>query len=666
MSKEFGSDGQGISAATPQTQSVNQPPVPAARPGPTMGPAVRRVEKPRNPRLVMGRLASYLRPQTLSLAWVLLLVVVNTGLELLGPYLLGVAIDRFIGGGDLAGLTGLGLFMLGTYVAAWVAQFGQSYAIVAITQQVLRALRRDLFEHLQTLSLRFFDQRPTGEIMSRLSNDIDAINRVLSQSILDLLASLLSLVGIVVIMLVLNVWLAAGALAILPLMLWFTAQVGGGSRRGFQQVQAHLGKLNAVMEENISGARVVQAFRRQKAVVADFDRANTAACDAGIRAQSLLLLLRPVLMVLGNLDIAVIAGLGGWLALRGLVSVGTIAVFIVYARRFFDPLFTLADLYNSIQSALAGAERVFDILDQAPLVHDSPQAVDLPAIEGRVEFEHVSFGYVPGVPILHDITLTAEPGQMVALVGPTGAGKTTIVNLLTRFYDVDAGAIRIDGHDIRDVSQDSLRRQVGLVLQDTFLFSDTVLENIRYGRLDATDEECIAAARLANADQFIRRLPQGYQTQLSERAGNLSQGQRQLLAIARAVLADPRILILDEATSNVDTRTEIQLQEALLKLMKGRTSLVIAHRLSTIRNADQVLVIRGGRIVERGTHESLLAQRGFYYQLYRSQFLRVRARLAAGGEGESRADASQATDAGQASSAAGSESPAGPLPAAAV
>ena len=607
----------------PQPQGAGHPPMPAARMGPAMGPAARRVEKARNPRVALARLATYLRPQARRLAWVILLVVVNTGLELLGPYLLGVAIDRFIAGGDLAGLAGIGVFMLGTYAVAWLAQFGQGYGIVAITQEVLRGLRRDLFEHLQSLSLRFFDQRPTGELMSRLTNDIDAINRVLSQSILDLVASLLSLAGIVVIMVALNVWLALGALAILPIMLWFTARVGGGSRRGFQQVQAQLGKLNAVMEENVSGARVVQAFRRQKVVIAEFDQANAAACDASIRAQSLLMLLRPVLMVLGNLDIAVIAGLGGWLALRGLVSVGTIAVFIVYARRFFDPLFALADLYNSIQSALAGAERVFEILDQKPSVHDQPQAADLPAIDGRVEFKHVSFGYAPGVPVLQDISLTAEPGQMVALVGPTGAGKTTIVNLLTRFYDVDEGSIRIDGRDIRAVTQNSLRRQIGLVLQDTFLFSDTVLENIRYGRLDATDEECIAAARLANADQFIRRLPQGYQTLLSERATNLSQGQRQLLAIARAVLANPRILILDEATSSVDTRTEIQLQAALLGLMQGRTSFVIAHRLSTIRNADQVLVIKDGRIIERGTHDSLLAQRGFYHQLYMSQFART-------------------------------------------
>jgi ATP-binding cassette subfamily B protein len=374
------------------------------------------------------------------------------------------------------------------------------------------------------------------------------------------------------------------------------------------------------MEENISGARVVQAFRRQEAVIAEFDRANVATRDATIRAQSLMMILRPLLMVFSNVDIAIIAGLGGWLALQGLVSVGVIATFILYARRFFEPLFTLADLYNSIQAALAGAERVFDILDQRPAVRDRADAVALDRFEGRVAFDHVSFAYEPDVPVLKDVSLSLEPGQVVALVGPTGAGKTTIVNLLTRFYDLDEGHIWIDGHEIRDLEQDSLRRQLGIVLQDNFLFSATALENIRYGRLEASDEECIAAARLANADQFIRRLPEGYQTRLSERASNLSQGQRQLLAIARAFLVDPRILILDEATSSVDTRTESHLQEALRTLMAGRTSFVIAHRLSTIRNADLVLVIDHGRIIEQGTHDSLMAQRGFYYRLYMSQF----------------------------------------------
>ncbi len=581
------------------------------------------VEKARDPRRALRRLIAYLRPEAWPIVGVTVLVVLITGLELLGPYLVGVAIDRFIARSDLAGLMRVALLMVGTYTLAWLAQYRQGYQMVAITQRVLRVLRRDLFQHLQTLSLRFFDQRPTGELMSRLTNDIDAINRVLSQSVIELVASSLTLGGIVIVMLTLNVWLALGALAILPIMLGFTLRIGRGTRRGFQQVQANLGKLNATMEENIGGLRVVQAFRRQRSALAEFERANLAVRDTSIRAQLMMTLLRPMLMVLSNLDIVVIAGLGGWLALRGMVSVGVIATFVLYARRFFEPLLTLADLYNSIQSALAGAERVFEVLDQVPEVRDRPGAVELTDVRGHVAFQGVHFGYVRGVPVLKDVSLTAEPGQVVALVGPTGAGKTTIVNLLSRFYDVDQGAILLDGRDIREIKQDSLRRQLGIVLQDTFLFSDTVMENIRYGRLDATDEECIAAARLANADQFIQRLPEGYQTPLAERAGTLSQGQRQLLAIARAVLANPRILILDEATSSVDTRTEVQIQQALLNLMKGRTSFVIAHRLSTIRNADQVLVIDDGRIVERGTHESLLAQRGFYHRLYMSQFARA-------------------------------------------
>ncbi len=583
----------------------------------------RRVEKPRDARAVFTRLVAYLRPHAKLIALVIALVIVTTGLSLLGPYLVGVVIDQFIAQNDQPGLLRVVAFLFLTYTLGWLAQYAQSYYVVALTQRVLRALRRDVFAHLQILSLRFFDQRPTGELMSRLTNDIDAINRVLSQSIVELSASLLTLVGTVIVVLLLNAWLAAAALLVVPLMLIFTLRMGRGTRRGFQKVQANLGRLNAVMEENISGLRVVQAFRRERATLAEFERANLAVRDTTIHAQMMMTLLRPMLIVFSNLAIVLIAGVGGWLALRGAASVGVIAIFVLYARRFYEPLLTLADLYNSIQSALAGAERVFDLLDQVPQVADHPDAVALPSLQGQVVFDHVDFGYVPGVPVLKDVSLTAEPGQMVALVGPTGAGKTTIVNLLSRFYDVDQGAILLDGCDIRHVRQDSLRRQLGIVLQDTFLFAETVLENIRYGRLDATDEECIAAARLANADPFIQHLSEGYQTSLAERAGTLSQGQRQLLAIARAVLADPRILILDEATSSVDTRTEMHIQEALLKLMKGRTSFVIAHRLSTIRNADQVLVIDDGQIIERGTHDSLLAAKGFYYHLYMSQFARA-------------------------------------------
>ena len=591
-------------------------------PGMQMG---RRVEKPRDSRAALARLIAYLRPHAALIAGVIGLVIGATGLALLGPYLVGVAIDRFIARGDQPGLLRIVAFLFLTYTLGWLAQYAQSYYVVALTQRVLRALWRDVFAHLQTLSLRFFDQRPTGELMSRLTNDIDAINRVLSQSIVELSASLLTLVGTVIVVLLLNVWLAAAALLVVPLMLVFTLRMGRGTRRGFQQVQANLGRLNGVMEETISGLRVVQAFRRERVALAEFESANFAVRDTTMHAQMMMTLLRPMLMVFSNLAIVFITGIGGWLALRGAVSVGVIATFVLYARRFYEPLLSLADLYNSIQSALAGAERVFDLLEQKPQVADRPDAVTLPTLQGQVVFDHVDFGYVPEVPVLKDVSLTAEPGQMVALVGPTGAGKTTIVNLLSRFYDVDQGAILLDGYDIRQVKQDGLRRQLGIVLQDTFLFADTVLENIRYGRLDATDEDCVAAARLANADPFIQHLPEGYQTSLAERAGTLSQGQRQLLAIARAVLADPRILILDEATSSVDTRTEVHIQEALLKLMKGRTSFVIAHRLSTIRNADQVLVIDDGRIIERGTHDSLLGEEGFYYRLYMSQFARAEA-----------------------------------------
>jgi len=613
--------GQKTQAPEPTPAAMDSRPLPGpARLGPMAGS--RPIEKARNPRGALRRLTAYLKPYIPQIIAVLTLVVLAASADLVGPYLLGVAIDRFIGKHDIPGLGRLSLLMLGVFIGSWFMHMAYSYIMVGVSKKSLRDLRRALFEHLQRMSLGFFDRRSEGELMSRLTNDIDAIDRVLSQSVTELIANLLSVAGIAVVMLALNLWLALGAMTLMPLIIWLTTTVGKGTRRGFRQVQTELGVMNAIMEEDITGARVVQAFNRQQGAIETFQKANLAVRDTSIRAQSLAMILPPVIIVLSNLDITIVAGLGAWLAVKGLVSVGLVATFIMYARRFFRPLMSLGDLYNSIQSALAGAERVFQVLDEVPQLPDAPDAVDLPHIEGHVQFEGVHFGYLPGVQVLTDITLDATPGQTIALVGPTGAGKTTIVNLLSRFYDVDEGAILIDGHDIRTIRQDSLRRQLGIVLQDTFLFADTVLENIRYGRLGATDEECVAAARLANADQFIRRLPEGYQTVLSERASNLSQGQRQLLAIARAVLSDPRILVLDEATSSVDTRTEIQIQEALLKLMRGRTSFVIAHRLSTIRNADMVLVINGGRIIERGTHASLLAAQGFYHHLYMSQFKR--------------------------------------------
>lgn len=615
--------GEATLSGQPRQQATAMGP---RRGGPGM---MRTIEQATDPRGAALRLLRYLRPYLLAMSVALLLVTLGTALSLAGPWLQGQAIDALITPSLRNQLGRVLLTMAGVYLLTWGGEVAQGYVMAGVTQKVLRNLRRDLFEHLQTLSLSYFDRQPHGELMSRLTNDIESINMVLSMGFVRIIADLITLVGVVALMFALNVWLALTAMVILPLMLLFTATIARRTRRGYRGLQSQLGQLNGLMEETITGEKVVQSFGQEKATIRRFDALNNQVRDTGMRAQLLSMLVPPMMTVLANADIALIAGVGGWLSLQGLVTVGTIAAFIGYARRFANPLRQIADLYNSLQSALAGAERVFQILDEVPEIEDAPDAVALESIRGEVEFDHVDFCYVPGVPVLKDVSLHAHPGQTIALVGPTGAGKTTIVNLLSRFYDIQSGAIRVDGHDIRTVKKDPLRRQLGVVLQDTFLFTGTVMDNIRYGRLAASDEEVIAAAQLANADGFIRRLPRGYQTMLSERASNLSQGQRQLLAIARAVLADPRILVLDEATSSVDTRTEVVIQQALLRLMEGRTAFVIAHRLSTIRKADLVLVIHNGEIIERGTHHELLAQRGFYYNLYMSQFRGVQQALVA-------------------------------------
>ena len=582
--------------------------------------AVRKIEKARKPRQALTRLFFYLAPFKLILGFVLILVLLYTALGLAGPYLMGVAIDRFISLKKLDGLTTIALAMLAVYVLNNLFQAWAAWAMSGVSQKSLRNLRQDLFQRLQNLPLAFFDRSPAGELMSRLTNDIDAINQAVSQNITSLAASVLSMGGILAAMFILNAGLALASLLVIPIMAWFAQFVARYTRKGFRELQKVLGDANSLAEESISGLKVIDAFRRNESVLEEFRVRNQAVYKAGVAANSYALLLMPLTNVLGNFFVIVLAGLGGWLALRGLVSVGIIATFIGYGQNFINPLRQLANMYNSIQAALAGAERVFEIIDTPPEPDAAAGAPCPTTVQGHVCFEHVDFSYVPGQPVIRDMSLEALPGQTVALVGPTGAGKTTIINLLTRFYEIDSGRITIDGRDIREMPKAGLRRLLGLVLQDTFLFADTVMENIRYGRLDATDEECMQAARLAEADHFILRLPQGYQTNLSERAANLSQGQRQLLAIARAILADPVLLILDEATSSVDTRTEARIQKALLTLMKGRTSFVIAHRLSTIREADLVVVIDKGAVVEEGTHRQLLDKRGFYEHLYRSQF----------------------------------------------
>ncbi len=581
---------------------------------------VGKIEKARNPRRALTRLALYLKPYTLSLGLVTGFVLLSSLLGLGGPYLMGVAIDRFIGGKDLPGLLRTAGLMLAVYVTSNLLQVAANWIMARISQSALKELRRDLFTHLQTLSMSFFDTHAAGGLMSRLTNDIDAINQAVSQNVTSLLTSVVTMAGILTVMFTLNHWLALASLFVVPLMIWFTRFVAKYTRKGFRDLQKNLGDLNSVAEEAISGQKVIKAYRRNSSVIEAFRVRNRAVFESGVYANSYALLMMPLTGVLGNFFVIVLASLGGWFALQGLVSVGTIAAFINYGRNFTSPLTQLANLFNSIQAALAGAERVFEIIDTPSEIADAPDSRQISTIHGDVSLRNVQFAYTPGTPIIRNFSLEAKAGQTIALVGPTGAGKTTIINLLTRFYEIQGGSISIDGTDIRNLKKADLRGSLGLVLQDTFLFADTVMENIRYGRLEATDEECIEAARMAEADHFIRQLPQGYQTNLSERAGNLSQGQRQLLSIARAILADPAILVLDEATSSVDTRTEVRIQKALLHLMHGRTSFVIAHRLSTIRDADTVAVINNGEIVEQGSHQELLDRHGFYHHLYLSQF----------------------------------------------
>jgi ATP-binding cassette subfamily B multidrug efflux pump len=592
-----------------------------------------KVELAKDRRGTLLRLWGYLRRQRVAMLAAAALVVLNTLLSLLGPYLLTRAIDDYILPGDLPGLARIGALMLGVYALNSFFTWQQTYIMAGAAQRTVRDLRNDLFDNLQTLSLRFFDKNAHGDLMSRLSNDVENVNVVLAESATQLVSGILSLVGVAIMMLWLNPRLALITLVALPLMMvLLTRWVAPRTRSGFRAQQSALGQLNGLIEETITGQRVVKAYSREQQVIADFAVANGELRQAATRAQIFGGFMGPLINFVNNIGLALVAGVGGWMALQGLATVGAIAGFINYSRQFSRPLNEIANLYNSIQSAIAGAERVFAIIDEEPDLVDAPDAKPLPPIQGDVVFENVSFGYAKEDPVLKGINLHAKPGQIVALVGPTGAGKTTIVNLLTRFYDIDHGRICIDGVDLRALPKDDLRQQLGIVLQDTFLFAGTVLDNIRYGRLDATEAEVMTAATLANADQFIHRLPQGYATPLSERGSNLSQGQRQLLAIARAILADPRILILDEATSSVDTRTESHIQEAMRRLMTGRTSFVIAHRLSTIRDADQILVINHGELIERGTHTELLAQHGFYYNLYHSQFRANKRRPATGVE----------------------------------
>ncbi|MCX7942279.1 MAG: ABC transporter ATP-binding protein/permease [Dictyoglomaceae bacterium] len=593
--------------------------------GPFRGGPGRRFEsfediKIKDPWGTLKNLWKYLRKYKWTLIFIFIFVLFSSILGIIGPYMIGKAIDDYIIPQKYDGFFNFLILLGGIYILGSLFAWLQGYIMLKTTQKIVFSMRKDLFDKLQYLPLKFFDTRPHGDIMSRITNDIDNIGMVLGTSFIQLFSGIITLIGIIIMMIRISIPMTLISLITIPLTIYSTDFISKRTRNYFYANQTLLGNLNGIIEEDISGIKVIKIFGRENKEIERFDEVNKELTKVGIKAQIFSGVVGPTMNLINNISFAIISGFGGYFAYRNFISVGSIAVFINYSRQFSRPINELANQYNMIQSAIASAERIFEILKEEEEKEDDKDAIELKDVKGEVEFKNVWFSYERGVPVLKNINFHIKPGQVVALVGPTGAGKTTMISLLARFYDVNDGSILIDGIDIRKIKRKSLRSILGIVLQDTYLFSMSVKENIKYGRLSAKDEEIEESARLAHAEQFILNLPNGYDTILSEDGGDLSQGQRQLLAIARAILANPKILILDEATSNVDTRTEKYIQSAMLNLMKGRTSFIIAHRLSTIKNADLILVINNGEIIEKGTHEELLKKKGFYYNLYMSQF----------------------------------------------
>lgn len=577
--------------------------------------------KARNVTGTIGRIWSYLARRKAKLMLVLLMVVFSSGLSLLGPYMIGQAVDHYLedrGGQWGLFLTGLGLVYALYALTSWL----QNIWMIEISQETIYRMRTELFSHLHKLPIPFFGRRQQGEIMSRVTNDIENVSSTLNSSAIEIFSSVLTLVGTLAVMLYLSPMLTLLTFLVVPLMAlgmrWITRRTGPL----YKQRQSNLGELNGYIEETLSGQRIIKAFSQESRVIRGFQERNEAIRRSGFWAQTISGFIPKLMNGLNNLSFAIVAGIGGILAIRGAVTVGIIIVFVEYARQFTRPLNDLANQWNTLLSAIAGAERVFEVLDEEVESKDERAAVKLDHVQGAVRFSGVSFTYDKGGDTLSDISFEAKPGEMIALVGPTGAGKTTLIQLLSRFYDPASGTITLDGRDITTIQRESLRSHMAFVLQDSFLFQGTIRENIRFGRLDATDEEVEEASRLANAHAFIMRLDGGYDKLLEVGGSGISQGQKQLLAIARAILADPSILVLDEATSSIDTITEIKIQEGLQRLMKGRTSFVIAHRLNTVRQADKILVLKEGRLLEQGSHEALLNQHGFYSRLVHGQLKR--------------------------------------------
>ncbi|MGE8203167.1 ABC transporter ATP-binding protein [Heyndrickxia sp. NPDC080065] len=583
------------------------------------------VVKPKNFKGTLKRLWHYFGKERKLLTTIFLFILIDSIITLSAPYLIGRSIDAMAVGGkvDFGLLESTILVLLIAYIADALLTFLQGWLMAGVSQRIVKNLRSSLFKKLQKLPVSFFDTRTHGELMSRLSNDIDNVSNTISQSTTQLMSGAIVLIGSLIMMLYLSPILTLASLVTVPLVFLLTRTIASKTKVLFKNQQVQLGKLNGHIEETISGIQVVKAFNYEEKAIEEFEEVNAKLRQVGLKAQIWSGFLMPIMNVINNLGFAIVAIVGGILAVKSLITIGVIASFLSYSRQFVRPLNDLANIFNVLQSGVAGAERVFEILDEQEEPSDKKGAVTLTNPKGHVVFENVSFGYRQDVPILKNVSFESKIGSSTALVGPTGAGKTTIVNLLTRFYDVTSGKIYLDGKDIREYTRDSLRKCFGIVLQDTYLFSGTIMENIKYGKPDATDQEVEAAAAMANADVFIKRLPKQYDTLLSENGGNLSQGQRQLLAIARVILAKPSLLILDEATSSIDTRTELHIQDALLKVMEGRTSFIIAHRLNTIREADTIMVIDHGEIVEKGNHEELMGKQGIYYNMFFNQFKNV-------------------------------------------
>ncbi|TME67394.1 MAG: ABC transporter ATP-binding protein [Chloroflexi bacterium] len=548
------------------------------------------------------------------------LMLLYTVLNLANPFLIGVAIDQFIGHNDLRGLAITGIVLIIVNVLMWQAQYWQVWSMSWAGQQILYNLSSDMFTHLQSLSLSFYDRTQIGRVMSRLQSDIDVLESMLSSGLLSMLGSLVSLVGIIIAMLAMNITLALLSFTVLPIMFVIAAFWQRFAQRSFRRTRAAISVVNATLQENISGMRVIQSLAREERNRDEFDELNAYNRDTNLEASRIAALILPLVEVVAAMAIAITVLYGGVLVSQGSLKVGVLVAFTLYINRFFDPIREISQQYSQLQRAGVAAERIFQILETPVEIKDKPGAEQLPQIHGEVEFRDVTFGYNRDLPVLRDFNLHMKAGQTVAIVGPTGAGKSTIAGLLARFYDIQQGAVLVDGHDVRDVTQHSLRSQIGVVLQEPFLFTGTIRDNIRYGRLEAADEEVAEAARAVGVHDLITQLPEGYDTLIRERGRNLSVGQRQLISFARALLADPRILILDEATANIDTFTELLVQQALKRLLHGRTALVIAHRLSTIKGADSIVVLQGGRIVEQGTHAELLQRNGIYASLYAMGF----------------------------------------------